>query len=53
MLAADGHSFSIPSWDGDAYLRIDNALQALTDLTITGHGEVTWQSPYSGPSPHL
>lgn len=43
MLAADGYGFSIPSWDGEAYLRIDNALQALTDLTITGHGDVTWE----------
>lgn len=43
MLAAGGYSFSIPSWDGDAYLRIDNALQALTDLTITSLGHVTWE----------
>jgi hypothetical protein len=54
MLAADGYSFSIPSWDGDAYLRIDNAVQALADLTITGHGEVTWeyrtfQYPHTSP----
>ena len=43
LLAIDGYSFSIPSWDGDAYLRIDNALQALTDLTITSHGNLTWE----------
>jgi hypothetical protein len=43
ILAADGYSFSIPSWDGDAFLRIDSAVQAHTDLTITSHGEVTWE----------
>jgi hypothetical protein len=43
MLAADGYNFSIPSWDGDAYLRISNALQALTELTITSHGDITWE----------
>jgi hypothetical protein len=43
VLRPEGFSFSIPSWNGDAYLRIDNALQALTDLTITSHGDVTWE----------
>ena len=38
MLADHGYNFSIPSWDGDAYLRISNALQALTELTITSRG---------------
>ena len=42
-LAKDGYSFSIPSWDGNAYLRISNALQALTDLTITPRGDITWE----------
>lgn len=42
LLATGGYRFSIPSWDGDAYLRIDNALQALTDLTIA----VDWRSDY-------
>lgn len=42
-LANHGYSFSIPSWDGDAYLRISNALQALTELTITSHGDITWE----------
>jgi hypothetical protein len=41
-LTGHGYSFSIPSWDGHAYLRISNALQALTDLTITRQGHVTW-----------
>jgi hypothetical protein len=42
-LAGHGYNFSIPSWDGDAYLRISNALQALTDLTITSGGDITWE----------
>ena len=42
-LAGHGYTFSIPSWDGNAYLRISNALQALTNLTITSHGDVTWE----------
>ncbi len=42
-LAKDGYSFSIPSWDGHAYLRIRNARQAVTDLTITPHGDITWE----------
>src|SRR5215813_10281943 len=43
VLAADGYSFSVPSWDGHAYLRISNALQAVTDLIITPHGDITWE----------
>ena len=43
MLADHGYNFSIPSWDGHAYLRISNALQALTELTITPHGDITWE----------
>jgi hypothetical protein len=43
ILAGHGYNFSIPSWDGDAYLRISNALQALTELTITSHGDITWE----------
>jgi hypothetical protein len=42
-LADHGYNFSIPSWDGDAYLRISNAQQAITDLTITSAGDITWQ----------
>jgi hypothetical protein len=42
-LAKHGYNVSIPSWDGHAYLRISNALQALTDLTITPHGDITWE----------
>jgi hypothetical protein len=42
-LASNGYSFSIPAWDGHAYLRISNARQAVTDLTITPHGDVTWE----------
>jgi hypothetical protein len=55
MLADDGYSFSIPSWDGDAYLRIDNAVQARTELTITSHGNLTWEYRsfrYPHTSPH-
>jgi hypothetical protein len=43
FLADRGYNFSVPSWDGHAYLRISNALQALTDLTMTPHGDVTWE----------
>jgi hypothetical protein len=43
ILARDGYSFSIPSWDGHAYLRISNALQAVTDVTITPHGDIIWE----------
>jgi hypothetical protein len=43
MLAGHGYNFSVPSWDGNAYLRISNALQAVTDLTITPHGDITWE----------
>ncbi len=43
ILTADGYSFSVPSWDGHAYLRISNALQALTELTITPRCDITWE----------
>lgn len=43
ILANDGYNSSIPSWDGHAYLRISNTLQAHTDLTITPHGDITWE----------
>ena len=43
FLAGHGYSFSIPCWDGHAYLRISNALQTLTDLTITPPGNITWE----------
>ena len=43
MLADHGYSSSIPAWDGRAYLRISNALQAHTDLTITSGGGITWE----------
>lgn len=43
LLSADGYGFTIPAWDGDAYLRISNALGALTSLTITARGDVTWE----------
>lgn len=42
LLRADGYGFTIPAWDGDAYLRITNALRALTSLTITSHGDLIW-----------
>ncbi|HXS64385.1 MAG TPA: hypothetical protein VN767_16130 [Streptosporangiaceae bacterium] len=43
MLLKDGFGFTIPAWDGDAYLKINNALHAITDLTITSHGNLTWE----------
>ena len=42
-LTDHGYNFSIPSWEGDAYLRISNARQAHTELTITGGGDLTWE----------
>lgn len=42
-LAKDGYRVSVPSWDGDAYLRISNARQAVTDLTITPQCDITWE----------
>jgi len=52
-LAENGYSSSIPAWDGHAYLRISNALQAVTDLTLTPGGDVNWEYRsvrYPGPS---
>jgi hypothetical protein len=43
LLLADGYGFTIPAWDGDAYLRTSNALSALTSLTMTQRGDVTWE----------
>jgi hypothetical protein len=42
LLLKDGYGFTIPAWDGDAYLKISNALGALTDLTISSEGHLTW-----------
>jgi hypothetical protein len=42
LLFKDGYGFTIPAWDGDAYLKISNARGALTDLTISSEGNVTW-----------
>jgi hypothetical protein len=42
MLAGHGYESCVPARDGDAFLRISNALQALTDLTITFDGEIIW-----------
>jgi hypothetical protein len=55
ILAKDGYSLSVPSWDGHAYLRISNALQAHTELTITPHCDITWEyrsSRYPHTSEH-
>jgi hypothetical protein len=52
LLLPAGFGFTIPAWDGDAYLRINNALRAVTDLTITSHGDVTWEYRSAQP-PHL
>ena len=43
LLLQDGFGFTIPAWDGDAYLKINNALRAITDLTISSHGNLTWE----------
>src|SRR6185437_4363507 len=43
LLLKDGYGFTVPAWDGDAYLKINNALHALTDLTISSHGDFTWE----------
>jgi hypothetical protein len=43
LLSPAGYGFTIPAWDGDAYLRINNARRASTDLTITSRGHVTWE----------
>lgn len=43
LLTEDGFGITVPAWDGDAYLRISSALHAITDLTITSHGNVIWE----------
>ena len=43
LLLDEGFGFTIPAWDGDAYLKINNALHAITDLTITSNGDVAWE----------
>jgi hypothetical protein len=43
MLAGHGYESCVPAGDGDAFLRIGNAVQALTDLTVTFDGEVIWE----------
>ncbi len=52
LLLQDHYGFTIPAWDGDAYLKINNALHAITDLTITSHGDVIWEYR-STQCPHL
>jgi hypothetical protein len=52
LLLQDGYGFTIPAWGGDAYLKINNALRAITDLTITSHGDVIWEYR-SVQCPHL
>ena len=52
LLLQDGYGFTVPAWDGDAYLKINNALRAITDLTITSHGNLTWEYR-STQCPHL
>lgn len=42
LLGQVGYEFTVPAWDGNAYLKISNAVGAVTDLTITSHGNVTW-----------
>lgn len=55
LLLVPGFRFTIPTWGGDAYLKINNARRAITDLTITKAGTVTWgylpvQCPHLHPS---
>jgi hypothetical protein len=52
LLLQAGYGFTIPAWDGDAYLKINNALRAITDLTITSRGNFTWEYR-STQCPHL
>ena len=52
LLLEDGFGYSVPAWDGDAYLKINNALRAITDLTLTRHGNLTWEYR-SVQCPHL
>jgi hypothetical protein len=52
LLLPAGYGFTIPAWDGDAYLRINNALRAIAALTITSHGNLTWEYR-SAEYPHL
>jgi hypothetical protein len=52
LLLPAGYGFTIPAWDGDAHLKINNALRAITDLTITSHGDLTWEYR-SVQCPHL
>ncbi len=52
LLLPSGYGFTIPAWDGEAYLKINNALRAITDLTITSHGNLTWEYR-STQCPHL
>lgn len=43
LLTEGGFGVAVPAWEGDAYLRISNVPHAITDLTITRHGDVTWE----------
>jgi hypothetical protein len=43
LLLKVGYGCSIPAWDGSAYLKISNALGAITNLTVTSSGDVTWE----------
>lgn len=43
MLLKDGYGFTVPAWEGDAYLKISNARGAITDLTISELGTVIWE----------
>jgi hypothetical protein len=52
LLLPAGYRFTIPAWDGDAYLKINNAVRAITDVTITSHGSLTWEYR-SVQCPHL
>jgi hypothetical protein len=42
-LTAAGFESRSPIWDGSAYMKITNARGALSDLTITADGTVTWE----------
>ncbi|HET7017043.1 MAG TPA: hypothetical protein VFI65_24185 [Streptosporangiaceae bacterium] len=54
LLGAGGYGFSVPAWDGRAYLKVTSGRRVAADLTITGSGDVFWeyrfvQCPYLDP----
>jgi hypothetical protein len=52
LLVPGGYGFTVPAWEGDAYLKIMNAPEAITDLTVTSEGNFTWGYRFT-LCPHL